>query len=77
MFKVIYTSSLSNKRYASSALLHRDIIVIGNLPLCSYFNINAVKRNNNLFSEMQFYFCKKYAVASRSRKNVLYIKKYI
>jgi len=38
------------------------------------FNINAFKRNNNLFSEIQFYFCKKYAVASRSRKDVLYIK---
>jgi len=41
------------------------------------FNINAFKKNNNLFSEMQFYFCKKYAVASCSQKNVLYIKKYI
>jgi len=60
MFKVIYTSSLSNKRCALSAVPHRDIIVIGNLPLCFVsFNINAFKRNNNLFSETQFHFCKK------------------
>jgi len=41
------------------------------------FNINAFKRNNNLFSEMQFYFCKKYSVVSFSKGCILYKKTYL